>query len=68
MSYAGISIFPPGLSDFSYIMKYKWKLYFIMFILILLTLVESLEVVSINISGASRIGCSSLPQNKDILK
>ena len=48
LSSAGISIFSPEISNFCYIKKYRYRLYFNSQFLILLSFFESSKVVSIN--------------------
>ena len=48
VSYTDISIFSPEISKFFYIKKYRYRLYFDTHFLILLTFIESLKIVLIN--------------------
>ena len=48
-SYADISIFSTEICIFCYIKKYKYRLHFNVYFLILLTFLESLKVVLINL-------------------
>ena len=48
LSSAGNSIFSPKISNFFYIKKYRYRLYFETQFLILLTLFESLKIIFVN--------------------
>ena len=48
MSSADISIFSPEISKFCYIKKYRYRLHFYTKFLILLTFIESLKIILIN--------------------
>ena len=48
LSSADISIFSPEISKFCYIRKYKYRLHFDIQFLILLSFLESLKIVLIN--------------------
>ena len=51
LSSADISILSPGISNFCYINKYRHRLHFNTYFLILLTLFDSLKVVLINVDS-----------------
>ena len=51
LSSADISILSPGISNFCYIIKYRYRLHFNTYFLILLTLFDSLKVVLINVDS-----------------
>ena len=51
LSSADISILSPGISNFCYINKYRYRLHFNTYFLILLTLFDSLKVVLINVDS-----------------
>ena len=48
LSSADISIFSPGIDKFSYIKKYRYRLHFNTLFLFILTFLESLQIVIIN--------------------
>ena len=48
LSSADISIFSTEISKFCYIMEYRYRLHFDIYFLILLTFIESLKIVLIN--------------------
>ena len=63
LSSADISILSPGISNFCYINKYRYRLHFNTYFLILLTLFDSLKVVfkcGFNFDDVSKFGYSGL--------
>ena len=58
LSSADISILSLGISNFCYINKYRYRLHFNIYFLILLTLFDSLKVALINVDSILMISAN----------